>query len=210
MGKPLSELQLKKRMSILACARTMMREVGAENVNMRELAARCNLSVPTIYNKFKGKNDLLMAAVDDLFRCQLEQIILPEDQPILDQMIYFMDVACEMILNNPESSKWMFKMNPETPSRSSLLISKNFYQLHIESMQASGEVINWLSPSYLGERLYYRIRSTALEWALGHVSDQGLRHLRHCEMAFFLMGISNKPLKQRLETILRKEAPLAR
>lgn len=210
MARPLSELQLKKRMDILVCAREMMREVGAENLSVRQLAARCNVSVPTIYNKFKDKNDLLMAAVDDLFRCQLEQIILPENQPALDQTIYFMDEACEMILDNSESSKWMFKMNPATPSRSSLLIAKSFYQQRIELMQTAGDVADWLSAAYLGERLYYRIRSTSLEWALGHVSDQGLKHLRHCELAFFLLGISSKPLKKRLETILRKEPLLAR
>lgn len=210
MAKSLSESQLKKRMSILACARKMMREVGAENLSVRKLASYCNVSVPTIYNKFKDKNDLLMAAVDDLFRYHLEQITLPEDQPVLEQMIYFMDESCEMILDNPESSKWMFKMNPTTPSRSSLLIAKSFYRQHVESMQTNGEIIDWLSASYLGNRLYYRIRSTSLEWALGHVSDQGLKHLRHCELAFFLMGISSKPLKKRLELILRKEAPLAR
>lgn len=188
----------------------MMREVGAENLSVRQLAAYCNVSVPTIYNKFKDKNDLLMAAVDDLFRSHLEQITLPEDQPVLDQVIYFMDEACDMVLDNPAASKWMFKMNPATPSRSSLLIAKNFYQQHIGSMQANGDIVNWISASYLGERLYYRIRSTSLEWALGNVSNQGLKHLRHCELAFFLMGISTDPLKKRLEAMLKKAAPLAR
>lgn len=210
MAKPSTELQLKKRMDILLGTRQMMREVGPDNLNVRQLAAHCNVSVPTIYNRFKDKNELLMAAMDDLFHSHLKQITFPDSQSALDRIVYFMDEACEMILDNAESSKWLFKMNPSTPSRSSFLIARSFYQQQMEFMQKNGEIIDWLPATYLGERLYFRIRSTSLEWALGHTGDKGLKHLRHCELAFFLMGISSKPLKKRLELMLKKAAPLAK
>lgn len=208
MAKPLPESQIEKRSRILAQARDMMRKVGGDNLSVRELAASCNISVPTIYNQFKDKHDLMMAAGDEIFRWRLEQITLPESQPGLDQLLHLLDESYEMMVENSRISRWMFKMHPETPIRSSLLIAKSLYHNCIEKMQLLDEIAGWLPVSFLGERLYYRIRSTALEWALGHVSDRGFKHLRHCELAIFLLGISKQPLKKRVEAILKKEAHL--
>lgn len=209
MAKGASELKLKNRTAILAHTRAMMRKDGPDNLSMRRLAASCNVSVPTIYNRFKNKHDLMSAAVDEVFRLQLEQIDFAESWSNLERMLHFSDKSCEMILANPEFSRWMFKENPETPSRSSLLIAKSFYRNCLKTMQQEAEIITALPVDFLGDRVYYRIRSTAFEWALGQVSDSGFKHLRRCELALLLLGVSSNALKEQLQRILEEEAHLA-
>ena len=52
---------------ILEVARSLIAERGFNNVTMRELAELSLVSVPTLYNFFGGKNELLFAAVQSYF-----------------------------------------------------------------------------------------------------------------------------------------------
>ena len=49
---------------ILEVARRLIADLGYEGITMRELADESLVSVPTLYNLFGGKNELLFAAVE--------------------------------------------------------------------------------------------------------------------------------------------------
>ena len=63
----LTKQRLERRAAMLATAREMIAEVGYEAVKVRDLAERCRVSVPTLYNQFGGKDGLLGAAIEDHF-----------------------------------------------------------------------------------------------------------------------------------------------
>ena len=59
-----TEQKLERRERILASARELIAERGYEGLTMRDLAAHCRVSVPTLYNQFGSKDSLLAAAVE--------------------------------------------------------------------------------------------------------------------------------------------------
>ncbi len=56
-----------RKRRILDVARKLIAEKGYDGVTMRELADLSLVSVPTLYNLFGGKNELLFAAVESYF-----------------------------------------------------------------------------------------------------------------------------------------------
>lgn len=58
---------------ILAACRDLIHRQGGTELNVREVAAACGISVGTVYNYFNSKADLVGAAVEsvwyDIFRC---------------------------------------------------------------------------------------------------------------------------------------------
>jgi AcrR family transcriptional regulator len=56
-----------RKQRILEVARQLIAEHGYDGVTMRDLAEKSLVSVPTLYNLFGGKNDLLFAAVESYF-----------------------------------------------------------------------------------------------------------------------------------------------
>ena len=56
-----------RRSTILENARQMIAECGYEKVTVRQLAERCGVSVPTLYNQFGNKDQLLATAIEDYF-----------------------------------------------------------------------------------------------------------------------------------------------
>ena len=56
------------RLHILDATRRFLVEKGYSALTMRALAAECRVSVPTLYRKFGGKQELVLEAVRDQFR----------------------------------------------------------------------------------------------------------------------------------------------
>lgn len=58
---------------ILAVCRELIRQQGAQALNLRQVAAACGVSVGTVYNYFGSKAELAATAVEsvwyDIFRC---------------------------------------------------------------------------------------------------------------------------------------------
>lgn len=208
MSPPVSESQLEKGAKILAKAREVARTMDAEKINMRILADACGVSIPTLYNRFKDKDNLLTTALDEVLRLHFEQIDLKDDEPLLEQLVRMADGTTEVLLANRELGRWMFKVTPATPSHSGYLLGKELYRSCLERMKASGEIDDRMPISFLTDRLYYRLRGTALEWTLGNVSDQGFQHLRRCEIAILLLSVSRPPLTEKLHAMLEREQPL--
>lgn len=56
------------RDTILTVCREFVRENGLNSLNMRTIAAKCNISVGSIYNYFPSKDDLTTAVVENIWQ----------------------------------------------------------------------------------------------------------------------------------------------
>lgn len=54
--------------AIIAACQKIVREKGLSAVNMRSVAAQCNVAVGSIYNYFPSKSELLCAAVESIWK----------------------------------------------------------------------------------------------------------------------------------------------
>jgi AcrR family transcriptional regulator len=62
-----SKQREERKQRILEVGRRQIAENGFDGVTMRELAEESLVSVPTLYNLFGGKNELLSAVVESYF-----------------------------------------------------------------------------------------------------------------------------------------------
>lgn len=56
------------REAILAVGREIVREAGTDGLNIRDVAARCNISVGLVYNYFQSKSDLSVAIIASVWQ----------------------------------------------------------------------------------------------------------------------------------------------
>lgn len=56
------------RQTILAGAKKIAREKGLGQLNIRDVAKECGISVGTIYNSFQDKNELILGIVSDFWQ----------------------------------------------------------------------------------------------------------------------------------------------
>lgn len=60
--------------ALLAHARTLMNEQGAEAINIRALAKLSGVSVGTVYNYFASKEDILLALTEEYWQVTLREM----------------------------------------------------------------------------------------------------------------------------------------
>lgn len=53
--------------SILSKCKEMVIESGIQSLNMRDVAARCSVSVGTVYNYFPSKSDMIVATIESIW-----------------------------------------------------------------------------------------------------------------------------------------------
>lgn len=55
------------RSAIIAAARILASEKGLSNLNMRDVAKSCGISIGSVYNYFPSKADLIIAIIEDIW-----------------------------------------------------------------------------------------------------------------------------------------------
>lgn len=200
-----TEVKLQRRRKLLARTRKMIMEVGADNLNIRELAKYCDISVPTIYNQFRNKDDLIIAAADELFRWHFEEATPPEDVSGLDEVFFIADSTAKVFLENQELTRLIVTQNAS--SAESLAKAQNRYLNGLKRMRTERQLVDWIDINYLAASLSSRLRSMAEAWANGRIPDKTIIPLRHCEIALTLLGVSKGSARKDLERILRQEIP---
>ena len=199
------EIQLERRRKLLSKTREMIREVGIDGLNVRELAKFCGISVPTLYNQFKNKDDLVVSAADEIFRWHFEKMALPDKDRSIKTILYISDSTVEVILKNPELSKLLVRSM--SPSRNSMSLASKLYEDVLRDMQKNGEIEDWVRAGLLGRSLYDRIRSVSIAWAVGRFEDDLLNPMRRCEIALALLGVATGDVREELKALYLEEAP---
>ena len=201
-----AEKQLERRRKILSATRDMINHVGYENLNVRELARHCGVSVPTLYNQFQRKDDLVYAAASEIYRLNLDKVASTCKDRGLDRLIYTLNWVDDMIKTNPKISSILVNV---TPAKSeSAAYGERLYTQPVVEMHEDGELVDWIDPVYIGQRIYARIRGALLEWSHAALTDAKLITVRHTDTYFMLLGISVGETKDRLEKLIRKKLKL--
>ena len=193
-----------RKQRILEVARLLIADQGYEGVTMRDLAEKSLVSVPTLYNLFGGKNDLLFAAVES----------------------YFVDLVGNAALVDSKILSLTETLGRETPRHAAYARSlMGFFGnvsdaggLHefvarqltnevvaaLEQMQKKRQLAAWADPRALGERLASQISITTFEWARSQLSDEGLRGAMLYGTAVILLGLARGKARSELEGLVRE------
>ncbi len=105
------------RRRILDAAREVERELGAEQLTMRTIAARVGVTATALYRHFKNKDELIGALrAEDLqtFQSYLDRVL--EHEQAGHRLVYTGQAYLDFALDHPELYRTFFICNPETPT----------------------------------------------------------------------------------------------
>ena len=99
--------QLQRQSAILACARQVLEEQGYSGLTMRGLAKRAGVAPATLYNLYGSKDDLIVAAVDDLLTEMAERAMAMDVAPGLDALLTMTELTAEQVQSTPKYAEAM-------------------------------------------------------------------------------------------------------
>ena len=197
------EKQLERRQQILASTREMISEVGPKEINIRKLAERCGVSVPTLYNQFNSKDELIYTAASEIYRLHLEKADSTCKSTGLGRFLHILDSMDEMLKSDPRISRELVKV---TPHRSeSYRIGQRMHTQAVTEMKEQGDLVDWIDADYLGKRIYQTLRNVLIEWSQGRMDDKEVIVTRRTESMLMLLGVSTGKTHDKVETLLRRE-----
>lgn len=196
------QVQLERRTRLLAKTREMIREVGVEQLNIRELADYCGVSVPTLYNQFRNKNNLVFTAADEIFRWHFEKIPPATEISDFDELINVCDSTAEIILKNGELARLIVPKVPK--GTNSLALATKLYCDILLAMQKRGEIVDWIDTDITGQRLYNRIRGVSMEWSSKMIPNNLFAPTRRLELSLSLLGITTGKTQLKVQKLVQR------
>jgi AcrR family transcriptional regulator len=101
-----SPRQKERQANILATTREMLAEIGYDKTTIRALAERADVAPGTLYNLYKSKDDLVLAAVSDLL-ATLGVEAQAQSEPGLARIMTSFCMSGEIVKANPEYAEAM-------------------------------------------------------------------------------------------------------
>lgn len=203
-----SKQREERRERILHVARRLIAERGYEGVTMRELADESLVSVPTLYNLFGGKNELLFAAVESFF---LELFGRARDRGKGEGLARVLAVCQTLGGGMPlhaEYARSIMAFFGGTTDSTALreFVAREMTSEIIEGldeMRARRQLVDWVDLDALGERLASLMIMTGFEWANQHISDAAIEPAMRFGAAAMLLGFARGKAANELVEIVR-------
>lgn len=135
-----TEREARMRAAIKKAAFTLMSEKGIDNVSMREIAERVNVTKPVLYYYFKNKEDLCFSIIEEheeSFRHKLEAAAQAAHSPE-DMVIKGLQEHVDFFTKDPMHSKFVLQMIAYTLDPNNVRTPKNHehaYDVLIKTLQ---------------------------------------------------------------------------
>jgi AcrR family transcriptional regulator len=189
----IAKQRLERRAAILATAREMIAEVGYEAVKVRELAERCRVSVPTLYNQFGGKDGLLAAAIEDHFVGVMNGAALARADSGFKRLLAIIDqCALEMLTLSAYHQRLLEAfMSLESTTAVQQRIAVQLTQAierELLTMRGERQLAEWVAPRLIAEQLTSACINASVIWSSGLFSDASLRPTMRFSTGLVLLG----------------------
>lgn len=203
-----TEQKLERRERILEAARELITEHGYDGLTMRDLAAHCRVSVPTLYNQFGSKAELLAHAV----RVHFEGLLSRSDRGRARgarRLVAVVNVCVDEMIRIPayyRSLMSAFMAAGETVPLQASLASELSSELEtvLVDLKEAGQIEAWASPAVLARQITAACIASSIVWALGGLDDRSLRAAMTHAAAAVSLGVAVGPTRKTLEKEARR------
>jgi len=201
-----------RRERILETARALIGEIGYQALTMRELAARCRVSVPTLYNQFGSKNELLATAVQSHFSGLLGSDPQATRGGGHMHLIAVVRLCASEMTRLPDYHRALigaFMGLRDTDATQATLISNLTSELAVAlaELRESGQLRDWLDIDVLAEQITQSCIASSVSWAIGVLDDERLEasmlHAACCLTLCAAQGAARKPLEREAQSAQR-------
>jgi len=200
-----------RKQRILAMARQMIAEQGYDGVTMRDLAEKSLVSVPTLYNLFGGKNELLLSAVESYFGDLMgggraTSSAAPEGLERILGVANLLGRETPRHADYARSLMSFFGSVSDAGGLHEIATSRLTDELvrALDQMQARRQLVAWADPRALGPRLASLLSITTFEWAREKITDEGLPGAMLYATGITLLGLARGKAATKLEKIVRE------
>jgi len=203
----MTEQRIARRVAILATAREMIAEVGYEDITVRDLAQRCRVSVPTLYNQFGGKDELLAEAIQEHFVGMLGGASLALGDPGFSTFINVLDDCSKQFLTLPAYHQRLLEAFASLDATASVQrrIAAEFSGVIAEQLlhlQRQRQLADWADGQLLTGQVTSAVIGTAIVWSRGHLSDEALGPGIRYAAGLVVLGAARGRTREELETLV--------
>jgi AcrR family transcriptional regulator len=186
--------RLERRAAILATAREMIADVGYEAVKVRDLAERCRVSVPTLYNQFGGKDGLLGAAIEDHFVGVMNGGALSRADSGFKRLLVIIDQCAQQLLTLSAYHQRLLEafMSLESTTAVQQRIAVQLTEAierELLTMRGERQLSAWAAPRLIAEQLTTACINASVLWSSGLFSDASLRPTMRFSTGLVLLGV---------------------
>ena len=207
-----SPRQLARQSKILATARDMLDEGGYDGLTMRGLASRAGVAQGTLYNLYGSKDDLVVAAVDDLLAGLSEEARRRTPEPGIDAILTHTQVTGANIVRAPAYAAAMTRIvmgSQDDPEMVNLVFAR-FYPIMLRDLQAAhaaGELVPDVDIDLVARHLTGNGWSVILLWIMGLVHIDQFVVERERNVLMTLISITQGARRTALEERLAALSP---
>jgi AcrR family transcriptional regulator len=199
---------------ILEVARDLIADRGYDGVTMRDLADESLVSVPTLYNLFGGKQELLLAAIESYFLELLRDTERSGRDEGLPQLMSLAEaIAREMLQRAAYARSLMRFFGGPSDTRGLHEFAAqeltNKVILALDQMKSKQQLASWVEPRVLGERLASQFIIISFEWASGYLSDSAMQAAIPYSLGITLLGLARGEAAEELEVLARENQSAA-
>ena len=203
-----TQQKLERREHILDAARKLIAERGYAGITMRDLAARCRVSVPTLYNQFGSKDSLLAAAVETHFAGLLATSREKADWHGCERLIGVMGVCADNMVRLPRYNRSLlraFMGARDTAPIEETIMSELACELGraLDEMAQRRQLVDWIDRPVLTQQVTAAVVATSVAWSVGALDDDGLRAAMIHAAAGMVLGVARGAARTALEAELR-------
>ena len=165
-----------RRQRILDTARKIIAEEGFDALNVRQLAERAGISVPTIYNLIGNKSALIAQLFEDTISpFEHLQYIGDDEDPVAAPIVFFAKIVATMRENeNYYRAEFLARENMrEVGDQAAIAIGDRSIRIAIdacEQAQQAGLIRGQISARQLGGQIDHNFRLAYHDWAHSVIS----------------------------------------
>jgi AcrR family transcriptional regulator len=189
-----TEQKLERRARILAAVRELVAERGWRELTVRDLASRCRVSVPTLYNQFGGKDGLLAAAALGHYAELLERTVREAGPGGWRRLLALVGRCAENMTSQSAYHRSLleaFAVARETGPVQEGFVADLTRALaaELDEMRRQGQLEGWIDAELLAGQITAACVSASARWARGALGDAGLRAaMLHAASLLLLSG----------------------
>ena len=199
-----SARQIQRQSDILASARQMLSDVGYSGMTMRGLADKAGVAPATLYNLYGGKDELIIAAVEDLLNELGARAAAERESEGIDAILATARVTGRQIQETPKYAEAMaralFKVESDDPLVDVLFARGHpYFASQLTIAQDKGEILAEVDPDLLALHLTAQGWSVIMSWMMGMLPLENLVIERQRNQIMTLLAVTRGAAKRRLE-----------
>jgi AcrR family transcriptional regulator len=202
------QAKTERRTRIVAATRALLREVGSEDLSVKAVAERAEVSLSTLYNLFTSKEDVLASVYHDDLR-RFETLIHEADSvDQLERIFDAVDIAADLYGEDPEYYRTIMWRRPgiagsmrshHGASRSRRVL---MWPRLVSEIIAEKGLVEDASPVVLGASIMHSVSGALSDWIFDSISLTRFRLEAKFGIAIALFPYATAATTLRLRTRL--------